>query len=163
MQRADRMLAEGKDIAHVCRELGVSRFTYNRWRQQFGGLSPDRAKRFKDLDQEIATLRRLLAEAEAEAERAALDQARANRRPAPRDAADAPTQTGDRVPIGDPIEAVASARLSSLLEAIALVVEEDQTDERADEPADERAEEQAAQYGLIDPVAAADQGAESAD
>jgi transposase-like protein len=38
---ADRWLAEGKDLAAVCRELGVSEATYHRWRNQFGGLKAD--------------------------------------------------------------------------------------------------------------------------
>ena len=38
LTQADRLLAEGKDVAEVCRELGVSEQTYYRWRNQFGGL-----------------------------------------------------------------------------------------------------------------------------
>src|SRR6478736_7188581 len=38
LMAADRLLAEGKDTAAVCRELGVSEATYHRWRNQFGGL-----------------------------------------------------------------------------------------------------------------------------
>lgn len=34
---ADRLIGEGKDLAAVCRELGVSEATYHRWRDQFGG------------------------------------------------------------------------------------------------------------------------------
>jgi putative transposase len=63
---ADRMLGEGKDIADVCRELGVSEQTYHRWRNQFGGLKADDAKRLKDLERENSTLKRLLADAELE-------------------------------------------------------------------------------------------------
>jgi hypothetical protein len=40
LMAADRLLAEGKDTAAVCRELGVSEATYHRWRNQFGGLRP---------------------------------------------------------------------------------------------------------------------------
>ena len=40
---ADRLLAEGKDTAAVCRELGVSEATYHRWRNQFGGLKAEDA------------------------------------------------------------------------------------------------------------------------
>src|SRR6202007_2116027 len=46
---ADRLLAEGRDTAAVCRELGVSEATYHRWRNQFGGLKAEDAKRLKDL------------------------------------------------------------------------------------------------------------------
>ena len=39
------MLAEGKDVADVCRQLEVSEQTYYRWRNQFGGLKADAANR----------------------------------------------------------------------------------------------------------------------
>ncbi len=67
---ADRLLGEGKDLAAVCRELGVSEATYHRWRNQFGGLKAEDAKWLKELERESATLKRLLADAELE--RAAL-------------------------------------------------------------------------------------------
>src|SRR5215510_540323 len=57
---------EGKEVADVCRELQVSEQTYYRWRNQFGGLKADDAKRLKDLERENATLKRLLADAELE-------------------------------------------------------------------------------------------------
>jgi putative transposase len=63
---ADRMLNERKDVAEVCRELQVSEQTYYRWRNQFGGMNADDAKRLKDLERENATLKRLLADAELE-------------------------------------------------------------------------------------------------
>ena len=44
----------------------VSEQTYYRWRNQFGGLKADDAKRLKDLERENATLKRLLADAELE-------------------------------------------------------------------------------------------------
>ena len=46
---ADRLLADGKDTAAVCRELGVCGATYHRWRNQFGGLKAEDAKRLKEL------------------------------------------------------------------------------------------------------------------
>jgi putative transposase len=52
LMAADRLLAEGKDTAAVCRELGVSEATYHRWRNQFGGLKAEDAKRLKDLERE---------------------------------------------------------------------------------------------------------------
>ena len=45
LTQADRLLADGKDVADVCRELQVSEQTYYRWRNQFGGLKADDAKR----------------------------------------------------------------------------------------------------------------------
>jgi putative transposase len=66
LTQADRLLGEGKDVADVCRELQVSEQTYYRWRNQFGGLKADGAKRLTDLEGENATLKRLLADAELE-------------------------------------------------------------------------------------------------
>ncbi len=63
---ADRLLSEGKDLAAVCRQLGVSEQTYHRWRNQFGGLTANDAKRLKALERENSTLKRLLADAELE-------------------------------------------------------------------------------------------------
>ena len=60
------MLNEGKDVAGVCRELQVSEQMYYRWRNQFGGMNANDAKRLKDLERENATLKRLLADAELE-------------------------------------------------------------------------------------------------
>lgn len=63
LAQADRMLGEGKDVADVCRELQIAEQTY-RWRNQFGGLKADDAKRLKELERENAILKRLLADAE---------------------------------------------------------------------------------------------------
>ena len=57
---------EGRDVADVCREFQITEATYYRWRNQFGGLKADDAKRLKDLERENATLKRLLADAELE-------------------------------------------------------------------------------------------------
>ena len=64
--QADRMLADGADVAAVCRELGISEQTYCRWRNQYGGFKADDAKRLKELEKQNALLKRLLAEAELE-------------------------------------------------------------------------------------------------
>ena len=66
LTQADRLLGEGKEVADVCRELQVSEQTYYRWRNQFGGLKADDAKKLKELERENATLKRLLADAELE-------------------------------------------------------------------------------------------------
>ncbi len=64
--QADRLLGEGSTIADACRELGVTEQTYYRWRNQYGGMKADDAKRLKELEKQNATLKRLLAEAELE-------------------------------------------------------------------------------------------------
>lgn len=57
LTQADRMLGEGKEVADVCREPQVSEQTYYRWRNQFGGLKADDAKRLKELVSTLAELR----------------------------------------------------------------------------------------------------------
>jgi transposase-like protein len=64
LRQAEVELGKGKTIAEVCRQLGVSEPTYYLWRREYGGLKVDQAKRFKELEQENARLKRLLAEAE---------------------------------------------------------------------------------------------------
>lgn len=66
LQEADRLLAEGQDVAGVSRQLKVTEATYYRWRNQYGGLKAENAKRLKELEKENASLKRLLAEAELE-------------------------------------------------------------------------------------------------
>jgi transposase-like protein len=64
LRQADVELARGKTVSVVCKQIGVTDQTYFRWRKEYGGLKVDQARRFKELDQENARLKRLLAEAE---------------------------------------------------------------------------------------------------
>ncbi len=66
LREADRMLAEGKTTVEVARHLEVSENTYHRWRNQFGGMKADDAKRLKELERENATLKRIVADKELE-------------------------------------------------------------------------------------------------
>lgn len=63
LREADRMLGQGA-VAEVLQALEVTEATYYRWRNQYGAMSPDEAKRLKDLGVESARLKKLLAEAE---------------------------------------------------------------------------------------------------
>jgi transposase-like protein len=63
LHQADEDLGQGKSIEDVCREQQISPATYHRWRQKYGGLSIQEAKRLKELELENAKLKRLLAEA----------------------------------------------------------------------------------------------------
>lgn len=62
LREADAMLAAGKTIAQVVQHLGVSEQTYHRWRNQYGGMKADEARRLKELEQENARLKKLVAE-----------------------------------------------------------------------------------------------------
>ncbi len=61
LREADRMLGEGKDLAEVARHLEVSEQTYHRWRNQFGGMKADDAKRLRELERENSRLKRIVA------------------------------------------------------------------------------------------------------
>jgi transposase-like protein len=58
------MLAAGKTIGEVCQALETSEQTFHRWRNQYGGMKAEEAKRLKKLEEENKRLKGLLAEAE---------------------------------------------------------------------------------------------------
>ena len=64
LRDAEVMLNGGKSIEEVLKALEVSEATFHRWRNQYGGMKSEEAKRLKDLEGENARLKRLLAEAE---------------------------------------------------------------------------------------------------
>lgn len=64
LQDADRLLNAGKSLGQVFQTLEVSEATYHRWRNQYGGMKCEEAKRLKELELENSRLKRLLAEAE---------------------------------------------------------------------------------------------------
>jgi transposase-like protein len=61
LREADRMLSEGRSIAEVTKALEVSEPTYHRWRNQYGGMKADDAKRLKELERENQRLKRIVA------------------------------------------------------------------------------------------------------
>ncbi len=64
LREADAMIAAGKTIGQVAQTLEISEQTFHRWRNQYGGMKAEEAKRLKKLDQENKRLKKLLAEAE---------------------------------------------------------------------------------------------------
>lgn len=52
-----------ESIADFCRRKGIAEATLYRWRQKYGNLQVDEAKRLKALEAENAKLKKLLAEA----------------------------------------------------------------------------------------------------
>ena len=61
LREAEVGLASGKTVGMVSRELGISEQTYYRWRQEFGGMKVDQARRVKELEKENARLKRAVA------------------------------------------------------------------------------------------------------
>ena len=66
LRESERMLGEGKTIPEAAKELGISEQTFHRWRNQYGGMKADDAKRLKELERENATLKRIVADKELE-------------------------------------------------------------------------------------------------
>jgi transposase-like protein len=62
LREADRMLGEGTSIQEACKALEVSPPTYHRWRNQYGGMKADDAKRLKELERENVQLKRIVAD-----------------------------------------------------------------------------------------------------
>ena len=61
LRQAEVELGRGLRPPQVCQKLGISEQTYYRWRQEFGGMKVDQARRFKELDKENARLKRAVA------------------------------------------------------------------------------------------------------
>jgi putative transposase len=62
LRQAEARLAAGASIPEAARELGISEATFHRWRNQYGGMSSQEAKRLKKLEKENARLKKLVAE-----------------------------------------------------------------------------------------------------
>ncbi len=62
LREADVLSGQGKTVASVCKQLGVTNKTYFRWRKTHGGLRIDQAKRMKELESENARLKKAVAE-----------------------------------------------------------------------------------------------------
>jgi len=54
--------AERGSVGEACRRHGVSAQTYYRWKHKFAGMSVPEARRLKQLEEENARLKRLVAE-----------------------------------------------------------------------------------------------------
>ncbi len=62
LREADALLGGGASIGQVCQKLGVAEATFHRWRNQYGGMKANDAKRLKQLERENARLKKLVAE-----------------------------------------------------------------------------------------------------
>ena len=61
-REAEVLLAQGRTVGEVCRQIGVSEQSYYRWRKEYGGLKVNQARRFKELERENARLKRAVAD-----------------------------------------------------------------------------------------------------
>jgi hypothetical protein len=51
LREAEVMIANGATTQQAVRHIGVSEYTYYRWRKKYGGMKIDEAKRLKALEQ----------------------------------------------------------------------------------------------------------------
>lgn len=59
---AVKQMELGMAVAEIARKYGVSEKTIYGWRKKYGGLSPSELKRLKELEQENAQLKKLVAD-----------------------------------------------------------------------------------------------------
>ena len=52
----------GLSVSELCRELGISSATFCKWRAKYGGMDTAMMARMKDLEAEIARLRKMYAD-----------------------------------------------------------------------------------------------------
>jgi putative transposase len=62
LRQVDVLVAQGQSVADAVRSIGVTEVTYDRWRQEYGGLKADQVRRLKELETENARLRRAIAD-----------------------------------------------------------------------------------------------------
>jgi putative transposase len=57
-----RQAESGTAVEEICRKLGVSEPTFHRWRKQFAGMGVPEIRRLKQLEDENAKLKKLMAD-----------------------------------------------------------------------------------------------------
>ena len=57
-----RQAEEGTKVEEVCRKAGISEATFYNWRKKYGGLMPSEMKRLRQLEEENARLKRIVAD-----------------------------------------------------------------------------------------------------
>ena len=62
LREAEVLLSQGATIAVISKKIGVSDHTYYRWRKEYGGMRVDQARRLKELEQENARLKKVVAD-----------------------------------------------------------------------------------------------------
>jgi putative transposase len=62
LREADILISQGKSVAEIIKQLGVSDVTYYRWRKEYGGMTTTQVKRLKELEKENLRLRRAVSD-----------------------------------------------------------------------------------------------------
>ena len=61
LAEGEKLLNRGEEIAEVCRQLEITESTWHRWRNQYGGMKANDAKKLKELEKEDVQLKRIVA------------------------------------------------------------------------------------------------------
>ncbi len=61
LAEGEKLFNQGEVIAEVCRQLEITESTWHRWRNQYGGMKANDAKRLKELEKENTQLKRIVA------------------------------------------------------------------------------------------------------
>ena len=62
LRQVDVLLSQGRSVGEAVRSIGVTQFTYYRWRKEFGGLKSDQLERLKELEKENDRLRKAVSD-----------------------------------------------------------------------------------------------------
>ena len=62
LREVEVMVSNGATIGEACKEIGITEQTYYRWREQYGGMKVEQAKRLKELEKENVRLKKLVAD-----------------------------------------------------------------------------------------------------
>lgn len=64
LRLAERLKAEGKTVAEICRQLEVTNQTYYRWKNKYGDAEKSELHKLRQLERENERLKRLVADKE---------------------------------------------------------------------------------------------------
>jgi putative transposase len=53
---------EGMAVAEICRKAGISQATYFNWKKKYSGMMPSKMRRERELEQENARLKKIVAD-----------------------------------------------------------------------------------------------------
>jgi len=62
LRRIEVLMSEGRSLQQALREAGITDATYYRWRNEYGSVKGNQAKRLNDLERENARLKKLVAD-----------------------------------------------------------------------------------------------------
>ncbi len=62
LRQVDVLVSQGQSAAEAVRSIGVTQFTYYRWRREYCGLKTNQVKRLKELEKENERLRKAVSD-----------------------------------------------------------------------------------------------------